>query len=153
MKTYKRTPFSMIQGLIVTPFGALAVFIISQVLPIPLWFSVILGIAAGAFLAYSNILSENIYFELDDNGTFRYFQRGKLKNTFELSQYSAGYHRRTEHGILGNNNIRLKLLNTSGEETEIDAGPLGTTQFNEMFAEMEKFSIKNEVEVLEAGKK
>jgi hypothetical protein len=153
MAVYKRTLFSMIQGLIVTPFGGLAVFIIAHIFIPSLWLCILLGLAAAAFLAYSTILGENIHFELDDNGTFRYFNRGQLKNTFELSKYSIGYHRRTERGFLGNNTIRLKLVNSEGEETEIEAGPLGTTQFNTMFEEMEKFSIADKAEPLEAGKK
>jgi hypothetical protein len=142
----------MIQGLIVTPFGGFAVFIIGQIF-LPWWICIILGVVAAAFLAYSTLFSENIHFELDDDGTFRYFNRGQLKNTFELSKYSLGYHRRTERGLLGNNDIRLKLVNLEGEETDIEAGPLGTTQFNTMFEEMEKFSIVEKTEALEAVKK
>jgi hypothetical protein len=152
MKVYKRTPFSLIQGIILTPFCGLAVFFIGQIL-LPLWLCIVLGIAAAAFLGYTTILGENIHFEIDDDGAFRYFHRGQLKNTFELSKYGIGYHRRTERGILGNNNISLELLNAEGEQTVIDAGPLGTTQFNEMFTEMEKFAIKGETEPLKAVKK
>jgi hypothetical protein len=152
LKTYKRTVFSIIQGLILTPFGGFAVFIIGNIF-LPAWLCVILGIAAAAFLAYTTILEENIYFELDEDGTFRFFNRGRLKNTFELSKYSVGYHRKTEWGFLGNNNIRLKLLSVDGEETEIDAGPLGTARFNAMFAEMEKYSIADQAEPLAAAKK
>jgi hypothetical protein len=142
----------MIQGLIVTPFGGLAVFIIGQFF-LPVGICIVLGIAVIAFLTYSTILSENIHFELDEDGMFRYFCRGQLKNTFDLSKYSLGYHRRTEQGLLGNNNINLKLLNVDGKKTEIEVGPLGTTQFYEMFEEMEKFSIAEEVDVLKTIKK
>jgi hypothetical protein len=141
----------MIQGLIVSPFGGIAALIIGQIF-LPLWICIILGIGAAAYLVKTTILDEDISFELDDNGGFRYFIRKNLKNTYELSKYSIGYHRKTQWGILGNNNIRLKFLSDQGEESEIDAGPLGTTQFNEMFEAMENFSIKSE-ETLIANKK
>jgi hypothetical protein len=141
----------MIKGIILAPFAGLAVFVLGQIiLPFPL--CIVLGLAAAAFIVHTTVLGEDIYFELDDNGLFRYFCRKKEKNTFELSKFHLGYFRKTEWGILGNNTIRLKLVNQEGEETEIDAGPLGTTQFYKMFEEIEKFAIKD-TEVLEAAKK
>jgi hypothetical protein len=127
------------------------VFIIAQILlPVPV--CAVLGVAAAAIIVYITVFSENIYFELEDDGAFRYFKKGTLQNTLDLSKYKIGYHRKTEWGILGNNDIRLQFLSTEGEESEIDAGPLGTTQFNEMFAAMEKYAIRD-VEVLTADKK
>jgi hypothetical protein len=111
-----------------------------------------LGVAAAAAIAYISIFSEAIHFELDDDGAFRYFKRANLQSTYDLSKYRLGYYRRTERGILGNNNIQLKLIDTEGKESEIDAGPLGTTQFDEMFAAMEKYAIQD-VEQLSADKK
>lgn len=151
MKVFRRTKFSMIRGLIIAPFGGLAVFFLGQIL-LPVLLCAVLGIGVAALLAYWAIFSENIYFELDDNGTFRYFKRGKLQNTFDLAKYKIGYYRKTEWGILGDNHIDLKLFDEQGEETDIEAGPLGTSQFNEMFENMEKYAIKN-IETLDAGKK
>jgi hypothetical protein len=42
MKVYKRTRFSLIQGLILTPFAGLAIFIIGQIL-LPVWIRAIFG--------------------------------------------------------------------------------------------------------------
>jgi hypothetical protein len=151
MKVYKRTIFNMIKGIIISPLSGILVFLLAQILlPVPL--CAILGIAVGALLMYMAVFSENIYFELEDDGTFRYYKNGALKNTFELSKCHIGYHRRTEWGIFGNNNIDLKILDAEGEETGIEAGPLGTGQFEDMFEEMEKYAIKN-VELLEAKEK
>ena len=151
MHTYKRTMFTFMKGIIATPFSALVAFIITQIfLPVPV--CAVLGIAVGLALAYLTIFSENIYFELDENGSFRYFKNGKLRNEFELSKYRIGYYRKTESGFLGNVDIDLKLMDSEGEETSIDAGPLGTPQFDEMFEQMEKFAIKD-IEVLDAEKK
>jgi hypothetical protein len=141
----------MIRGVIIAPFGGLAIFIVGQIF-LPALLCVILGIGAVALLAYWAIFSENIYFELDDDGTFRYFKRGKVQNTFNLSKYKIGYYRKTEWGILGDNHIDLKLYDEQGEETDIEAGPLGTSPFNEMFENMENYAIKN-IETLDAAKK
>jgi hypothetical protein len=141
----------MIKGIIVAPFGGLFVFLLAQILlPVPL--CAVLGVAVTAIIVYIAVFSENIYFELDNDGTFRYFKKGTLQNTFELSKYRTGYYRRTEWGIFGSNDIKLKLLDAEGKETGIDAGPLGTAQFDEMFKEMGKYAIKD-VEVLDAEKK
>jgi len=151
MQTYKRTMFSLIKGIIATPFTALVVFLITQIfLPVPI--CAVLAIAAGLVLAYLTIFSENINFELEENGSFRYFKNGKLQNEFELPKYRIGYYRKTELGFLGNVDIDLKLVDSEGEETVIDAGPLGTPQFDEMFARMEKFAIRD-IEVMNAEKK
>jgi hypothetical protein len=143
--------FSLVKGLITVPFGGLVIFIIAQIfLPVPI--CGVLGVVAAAAIAYITVFSEAIYFELDDDGTLRYFKRGTLQNTYELSKYRVGYHRKTEWGILGNNDIQLKFLDTAGKESELDAGPLGTTQFDEMFAAMEEHAIKD-VEQLAAEEK
>ena len=150
MKTYKRTLFSLIKGVILAPFSGLFVFILAQIIfPVPL--CAIIGIAVAAIIVYISVFGENILFELDDDGTFRYYKMGKLKNTYKLQEYRIGYYRKTERGILGLNNIDLKLQDSKGEEQSIESGPLGTTQFDEMFAEMEKHAIQD-IETLEAGK-
>jgi hypothetical protein len=150
MQIYKRTSFSLIKGLITVPFSGLFVFIVAQIF-LPVAVCAFLGVAAAAAIAYITVFSEAIHFELDDDGTLRYFKRGNLQNTYELSKYRLGYHRKTEWGILGNNNIQLKFMDTNGQETDIEAGPLGTTQFDEMFAAMEKHAIQD-VEQLIADK-
>jgi hypothetical protein len=152
MEVYKRTVFSMIKGIIISPLSGILVFLLAQILPIPVPLCALAGIVVAALLLYMAVFSENIYFELEDDGTFRYFNKGTLKNTFELSKCSIGYHRKTEWGIFGSNNIDLKILDAEGKETGIEAGPLGTGQFEDMFEEMEKYAIKD-VEVLEAAKK
>jgi hypothetical protein len=152
MQVYKRTLFSMIRGIIVAPFSGLLVFIIAQLIfPSLLPLCAIIGVLVAALIVYIAVFSENIYFELEDDGTFRYYKKGVLQTTYELARYRIGYHRKTEWGLLGNNDIRLKFLDDAGEETEIDAGPLGTTQFDDMFASMEKYAIKD-IETLSAGK-
>ena len=152
MKIYKRTLFNLIKGLITATFGGFFVFIITK-----MFFSVtvcgVLGVVTAAMILYITVFSEAIHFELDNNGTLRYFKRNNLQNTYELSKYRIGYHRKTEWGILGSNDIQLQFLDMEGNKSELDAGPLGTAQFDEMFAAMEEYAIKAEVEQLTAEKK
>ena len=151
MQVYKRTMFSMIKGIIIAPFTGLLVFILAQLLlPVPV--CIILGLAAAGTLVYMALISENIYFELDDNGAFRYYQKGSLKNTFDLGTCRIGYKRKTEWGFLGNNDIKLQIIDGANEEIFIDSGPLGTTQFHAMFERMEKYAIPD-TETLKAEQK
>ena len=151
MQIYKRSLFSLVKGLIISPFTGLLVLFIAQIF-MPLGLSVILGVLAVAALLYMTIFSEDIYFELDDDGAFRYFKQGREQHAFALPACRIGYRRKTEWGLFGNNDIKLKILDAEGEETEIDADPLGTSRFDEMFAAMEQFSIRD-VETLTAEKK
>jgi hypothetical protein len=141
----------MFRGVIISPLSGILVYLLAQIF-LPVTLCAVLGIVVAALLMYMAVFSENIHFELEDNGTFRYYKKGTLENTFELSKCRIGYYRKTEWGIFGNNNIDLKILDAKGEETKIEAGPLGTGQFEDMFEEMEKHTIKN-VEVLAATEK
>jgi hypothetical protein len=133
----------MIKGLVIAPFGSGLVTVFAQrFLPLPI--CVILGIAAAGLVIYVSVFGENIYFELDDNGILRFFRMGKLKKDMDLSRIKISFQRNTATKILGNNTIKLKFVDTTGEKFEVDAGPLGTVQFNEMFAEMKKYTINDD---------
>jgi hypothetical protein len=106
--------------------------------------SFLLGVAAGAVLLFMAFFSENIRFELDDDGAFRYVKRGRLENSFALGLCRIGYRRKSQAGIFGNNDISLKILDGEGKETDLDASPIGTVQFMSMFEKMEKYAIKDE---------
>lgn len=151
MQKYKRTTFSLIRGVVISPFSGLLVFFLGQIL-LPVWICAILAVIITGVIAYIAVFSENIYCELDDNGAFRFFQKGSLKNSFELGKCRIGYQRKTEWGILGNNDIKLQIIDDENEETFLDASPLGTTQFDDMFAAMQKHAIQD-TEALSAGKK
>jgi hypothetical protein len=141
----------MIRGIIVSPFSGLLVFFVGQIL-LPVWLCAIVGVVVTGAVAYMVIFSENIYCELDDNGAFRFFQKGRLQHSFELGKCRIGYRRKTEWGIFGNNDIKLQIIDDKNEETFLDTSPLGTTQFNDMFAAMKKHTIQD-TEVLTAGEK
>jgi hypothetical protein len=143
MQVYRRTVFSLIIGVIGAPFSGILVFIITQVFIHSIPLCAILGVGVAVLVVYMTVISENIFFELDDDGAFRYFKQGALKNTFTLPSCRLGYHRKSESGLFGNHYITLKILDAENTETDIDTGPLGVTQFYKMFEEMEKFSIKD----------
>jgi predicted Rdx family selenoprotein len=152
MRTYKRTLFELIKGIVIAPFSAFAAHII-----LGLFTSnaiVVLGIPALAGLAilYLAVFSENIRFELEPDGVFRYYKRGIPQNTFNLKTCYIWYHRKSEGGFPPSHDITLTVRDTAAGEDEIriDCGPLGLNQFNEMFAGMEEFTMKDKT-VLAAG--
>jgi hypothetical protein len=143
METYKRSTFNLVRSILIAPFTGIVAYIIAQVF-LPERVSFFLGMAAGAVLLYMAFFSENIRFELDDDGVFRYVKRGRLENSFALGSCKIGYRRKSQSGILGNNDINLKILDGEGKETDLDASPIGTDQFMGMFEKMEKYAIKDE---------
>jgi hypothetical protein len=98
MKEYRRSFFSLIKGIIIAPFGGLAAAIVLHFF-LSIFISYIVGGAITAILLYMAIFSENIRFELDGDGTFRYFKKGALRNTFNLPEYRIGYYAKTEAGV------------------------------------------------------
>jgi hypothetical protein len=93
---------------------------------------------------YITVFSEDIYFELRTDGLFRYYKRRVLQNTFNLKNCYITYRRKSESGFPPTHDITLTIVNADdGEETGLDCSPLGLRQFNEMFREMENFTIKD----------
>ena len=143
MRTYKRSTFSLVKSIVQAPLSGVLVFFIAQIF-LPVLVCLILGLAAAAILLYMAFFSEHIFFELEDDGVFRYFKRGRPENTFDLKSLRIGYYRKSESGFFGNHDINLRILDGEGKEINIDAAPLGVTGFHEMFEEMQKFAIKDE---------
>jgi hypothetical protein len=93
---------------------------------------------------YITVFSEDIYFELEPDGMFRYYKRRTLQNTFNLKNCYITYHRKSEGGFPPTHNITMTIVDAAeGGETGLDCSPLGLHQFNEMFGEMENFTIKD----------
>jgi hypothetical protein len=151
METYKRSAFELIKGIILAPFGGLFVFIVVRFFtrnPLIGWG---LPVLAAAALIYMALFSEDIYFEIDDSGEFRYFKRRTLQKSLNLKSCLVGYRRKSESGILGNHYITLRILDTEGdnEEYNVDCGPLGVNRFHSMYQRMESLA-KNPIETLSA---
>jgi hypothetical protein len=125
------------------------------------WFTsnAIIGLGIPALVAlgilYITVFSEDIYFEIEPDGVFRYYKRRVLQNTFNLKTCYIWYRRKSETGFPPTHDITLKVLDTSIEDAEegevgIDCSSLGPNQFDEMFAAMEEFALKDKT-VLSAG--
>jgi hypothetical protein len=136
--------FNLVKSILIAPFTGIVVYIIAQVF-LSERVSLIVGVAAGAALLYMAFFSENILFELDDDGAFRYVKRGRPENSFALGGCRIGYRRKSRSGIFsGSNDINLRILDGEGKETNLDASPIGTDQFMSMFEQMEKYALKDE---------
>jgi hypothetical protein len=143
MWTYKRSTLGLVKSIVQAPLSGVLVFFITQMfLPLPV--CLILGLAAAAILLYMAFFSENIFFELEDDGVFRYYKRGRPEHTFDLTNCRIGYYRKSESGFAGSHDINLHILDGEGNEANIDAAPLGVTGFHEMFEAMGQFALKDE---------
>jgi hypothetical protein len=102
-------------------------------------------------LLYIAIFSEDVFFELEPDGLFRFYKRRILQNTFDLKNCYITYYRKSEGGFPPTHDITLTIMDTAGEgdEVSLDCGPLGLNRFTEMWREMENFASKD-AEVLSA---
>ena len=148
MSVYKRTLWGLVKSLFLAVCGG--VFLIGAAW----WFlsdiRIVLGIAAVfiLFMGYSVFFGENIKFELD-NGRLRYYQKGRLKNDFDLRTCSVRYYIRSDMSFPPTHDIMLYVTELGrDDEISIDASPIGKRKFDRMFEEMEK-AMPNAIEILE----
>jgi hypothetical protein len=134
----------MMKSIVIAPLTGGLVYFIAQLFISSLMICLALGMLPAAALLYMALFSENIYFELDDDGSFRYFKRGRQEQSFDLKTCRIGYRRKSESGLFGNHDIDLKISDGEDTETSIDAAPLGVSQFHAMFEDMEEFAIKDD---------
>jgi hypothetical protein len=151
MKTYKRSLFELGKGIVISLFTGAAAYIITGLFTSSALFGRGIPLLILLAILYITIFSEDIYFELEPDGLFRYYKRRILQNTFNLKTCYITYRRKSEGGFPPTHDITLTIVDTAeGGETGLDCGPLGLEQFNEMFAEMENFALKDTA-VLSAG--
>ena len=147
MQVYKRSLWVMLKGLLMAPCTAVLVFFVLNMF---VGNSLILyGVPVLVFivLIYMALFSENIRFELDGDGTMRYFKKGKLKKTYKLEEYLLGYHSKSDGT---GHDISLRILHVeSGEEESIDCSPIGARRFSDMYSSL-KAHTNEEPEVLKA---
>ena len=145
MQVYKRSIFGMLKGIIFAPCtAALIYFGLNFFMDDP---KIIYGVPSLIFIAliYMAIFSENIRFELDSDGTMRYFKKGKLKHTYILEKCRVSYHSKSDGT---GRDITLHIVHIeSGLDDSIDCSPLGSRKFNDMYARL-KACIKEEPEIL-----
>jgi hypothetical protein len=151
MKTYKRSLFELGKGIVIALFAGAAAYIITGLFTRSALFCLGIPALLALSILYVTIFSEDIYFELEPDGLFRYYKRRILQNTFNLRNCYITYRWKSEGGFPPTHDITLTIADTAeGGETGLDCGPLGLQQFNEMFAEMENFTMKDTA-VLSAG--
>jgi len=148
---YKRSFFSLLKGIIGAPFaGVLAGIIAGFFFPDNTTLLLGIGLVVMALILLTTIFSENIRLEIDDN-ELRYYKRGKLRETYTLNQITVGYRTRVESGVMGNEDLTLRIFVASDErEASIDCSPLGVRRFYKLFAYLEEHTIQAETEVLRA---
>jgi hypothetical protein len=151
MKTYKRSFLELGKGMVIALFTGAAAYFVTGLFIGSALFGLGVPILVTLSILYITVFSEDIYFELEPDGVFRWYKRRILQNTFNLTQCYIAYHRRSEGGFPPTHNITLTIADTAGGgETGLDCAPLGLRQFNEMFAVMEHFTMKDRA-VLSAG--
>jgi hypothetical protein len=151
MKTYKRSLFELGKGIVIALFTGAAAYVVTGLFTGSALFCFGIPALVTLSLLYITVLSEDIYFELEPDGLFRYYKRRILQNTFNLKHCYVTYRRKSEGGFPPTHDITLTIVDIAeGGETGLDCGPLGLDQFNEMFAEMENFTMKDTA-VLSAG--
>ena len=145
MQVYKRSLWVMFKGLLMAPCSAVLVFCILNMFVENEY--ILYGVPVLIFLVLLNmaLFSENIRFEVDPDGTMRYYQKGKLKNTYKMEECLVGFHSKSDSTSA---DITLHILHVeSGEEEDIDCSPIGPRRFADMYENL-KALTKEEPEVL-----
>jgi len=150
LQVYKRSMFSMIKGIVGAPFaGIVAIIIVSFFVDNQVILAVI-GVATAVAVLFVTLVSEDIRVEVDER-ELRYFKRSKLSESFPLANLGVGYRTKVERGLLGNEDLTLKLLLLdTGEERALDCSALGAGRFYKLFETLEARTPKREEEVLRA---
>jgi hypothetical protein len=152
MKTFNRSAWEMIKGVIYAPFSAIVIVIIVSFFTVNRF--ILYGLAAAVFLAmlYIALISSNIYFEVTPDGKLRYFKGGSLKQSFDIAKCGVGYYRKSDSGFLQSHTLWLKILPEGRtKEIQVDCDALGLNRFMEMYELLDKLSA-NEIETLSADK-
>jgi hypothetical protein len=151
VKTYKRSLFELIKGVVIAFVTGVVVSMIIGIFTRNAIFARGVPALLTSALLYIAIFSEDVFYELETDGLFRSYKRRILQHTFDLKNCYIAYRRKSEGGFPPTHDITLTIMDAAGEgdEVSLDCGPLGLTQFTEMWREMENFAIKD-TEVLSA---
>ena len=145
MQVYRRSLLVMLKGFLMAPCSAVLVYFVLNIFVDSTLILFGVSVLVFAVLLYVAVFSENIRFELDEDGTLRYFQKGRLKKTYKLEEYLLGYYSKSDRLTT---DITLRILHAeSGEEESLDCSPLGERNFHNLFTSI-KAHTKEEPEVL-----
>ena len=149
MVVYRRSLWVMFKGILMAPCSAVLIFFFLSLLNVRNNL-LLFGIPGLIFLALLNmaLFGENIRFELEQDGTLRYYRKGRLRSTFVLENCLLGYSSKSDGS---DHDITLRIFDTeSGGEESIDCSPIGRRRFADMYEAMKAFT-KEEPEVLKAS--
>jgi len=145
---FKRTVFSMLKGIIGAPFAGFVVVIVASFFNLGETTLFLLGAAGAVIILYITIVGENIRVEVDLR-ELRYYKGSKLKESYVLENIGVGYYSRVERGLMGNENLLLKVRKfDTQDETSLDCSPLGQKQFYKLFEYLEAHTPAKDDEVL-----
>ena len=149
MRVFRRGIFSLLWSLLLAVVGGPFLGFIISWFTEDMYIILIPAILVSLWLLYSAIFSENIRFEIDEDGMFRYIKRKKIEKELNLKEYYCGYRTKVSDGTT--DDLRLNLLKTDDSEDkfDIDCTPLGTSKFHKMFFLIEGYCAKssNKLEV------
>ncbi|MDR2528730.1 MAG: hypothetical protein LBD04_06925 [Synergistaceae bacterium] len=149
MQVYKRSLWVMVKGLIYAPPSGFVVYIAARFFTDNDAIAGGLGVLMFLSLAYLSVFSENVYFELEQNGVFRYYKRGKLQSAHDVKKCQVGYRRKSSSSFLSTDDIQLDIQEEGKEKVTIDCSPIGETRFYKLFEKLDEMSL-NSPEVLSA---
>ena len=137
---FKRGLWSLIKSLTVAIFAPAFVFFIVLMFSSSYFVPAIVAGLVFIFAFYTSLFSENIRFVIE-NGEFKYFKNGKLKETFILKETNFRYRiKSTSDGTGTSHDINLYVSKLSDikdtdeiSETLIDCSPIGIRKFEKMF--------------------
>ena len=155
MVVFKRGIFSLIRAIAMAVFGAPALALIISFFTENILIITIPSGTAGLWLLYLAIFSENISFEIGEDGNFKYIQRGNVKLELNLKEYYCGYRTKTSDGSADDLTLRLYKADDSEAQINLDCTALGISKFHKMYALIESYAAKedNKLEVRKSSKK
>ena len=142
---YKRTVWYLIKSILLAPLAPVAVFFVllwlMQFFPnIGMYIATItLPILIFVFTIYNAVWNDNIRFEITEDGRCDYYQKNKLRQSYDLTVCDFGYFK-LQDANGGIHRLSLRITGQNGESTKLECEPLGKRQFEAMFKQMQSFS-------------
>ena len=153
MQIFKRGIFSLIKSLGLAVLGPIVLAIIIYFFTENMMIIIIPPAIVGLWLLKLAIFSENIRFEIEKTGQFRYIQRNEIKLNINLSEYYCGYRAKTSDGSADNLTLSLLKVDGKSEEERIDCTALGLSKFYKMYDLIESYTKKENIKMQAVKKK
>ena len=136
MIVFKRGPLELIKSLVIAVVTGVMIAFIGSIFTESIILYII-AIAISVILIYMAFNGENIKFEIDGE-QFRYYQKNKLKNIYDINNCSFRYNAKGTDGDYDDINLYISNIENPEHEECIDCSSLGFDKFNEMFEVLTK---------------